>query len=485
MLNHPSTDLSLDWRRTKIIATLGPATSQSTQITQFIQQGVNIFRLNMSHGIHEEHKKTFLRIREIATSLDKTIAILIDLCGPKIRTGRFKDGGIFLHDQSLVEIHCDLTVGHDNIITSQYPLLYKDVNVGERILLDDGNLELMVENISEKTLYCRVIHGGKLSNNKGINLPDSQLSLSSLTEKDQIDLQLALDLKADFVALSFVRDQHAIIELKARMQKQNRSIPIIAKIEKPEAVKNIDSILNHAYGIMIARGDLGIELPAEQVPLIQKELIAKARQRHRPVIVATQMLESMISHSRPTRAEVSDVANAAMLGTDAVMLSGETAIGKYPIEAVSMMDKILREVERHQWENNEFSLGEQKDKLQGQPSVREAVSHAAVSLTLELCLQGIIIPTTTGTTARVLSANRPKAPMVGISSHANICRMLCLSWGVIPIKINPEESRNWKQLTIHLSEKCALSKKGNTVLFVSGFRDTEEFNEPVLKIIKI
>ena len=431
MNNTQQNKVSLRWRRTKIIATIGPVTDSEKSIKDLIKSGVNVFRLNMSHGDHEYHRRVFKKIRGCEAKLGAHVAILMDLCGPKIRVGKFSNGSIQLKKNSRVVISCTDGIGNENLIISQYKQLYKDVKKGERILLDDGNLECRVEDIIKKNVQCKVIYGGKLKDNKGLNLPDSIVSVSSFTAKDKKDVQLAMELNSDFVALSFVRTAKDLEDLKRFMRRTNKEIPIIAKIEKPEAVKNIDEIINSAYGIMIARGDLGIELPAEQVPLIQKQIINKARYSNRPVIVATQMMESMIENARPTRAEVGDVANAAMSSADAVMLSAETAAGKYPLKAVRMMDKILREIETHQWKINSF--GDDLDHSSETPSSRKAIAHAASSLAQELKLQGIFVPTDSGHTATVLSATRPSSPLLGVSDNIGTCQKLALHWGVIPI----------------------------------------------------
>ncbi|MDH5611224.1 MAG: pyruvate kinase [Gammaproteobacteria bacterium] len=485
MTNKQSKNISLHWRRTKIIATLGPASTSTKMLEKLIKAGVNVFRLNMSHGSHDEHRAAFQLVRDTANRLNEHIAILMDLCGPKIRTGRFKTGEITLKKNSTVSISCSATMGEAGLITSQYTNLYKDVKKGERILLDDGNLELRVEKVSGQNISCKVIHGGILKDNKGINLPDSKVSVSSFTAKDKKDVKLAMELGADFVALSFVRNKKDIHVLDTYMQKNGNQIPIIAKIEKPEAITNIDDILSVSYGIMVARGDLGIELPAEQVPLIQKDLIHKARHLNRPVIVATQMLESMIEHSRPTRAEVGDVANAALLGTDAVMLSGETAVGKYPIDAVKTMNCVLREIEAHQWQNNNFGGRDNNQNKGAKLSIRKAVSYAVTSLAHDLQLQGIVVPTMTGTTAQILAASRPTSPLLGVSPYVHICRKLALHWGVIPINANEDDTHDWKQLSISIARQCKLTKTGNTVLLVSGFSDNPDLNEPVMKILNV
>ena len=485
MSKQTSRHVTLHWRRTKILATLGPATTTAAMVEKLIKAGVNVFRINMSHGDHKEHRKTFRLIRKVSSRMCEHTAILMDLCGPKIRAGQFVDGAITLKTNSTVTISCSKKIGDEGLIISQYPLLYKDVVKGERILLDDGNLELRVEEINGKEIKCKVRFGGILKNNKGINLPDTHVSVSSFTAKDKADTALAIELGADFLALSFVRDSKDIRKLSNFLKRNAADIPVIAKIEKPEAVQNIDSIIGSAYGIMIARGDLGIELPAEQVPMLQKDLISKARQHNKPVIVATQMLESMITSSRPTRAEVGDVANAALQGADAVMLSAETSIGRYPVRAVRIMDRILREIEARQWEHNEFDLNRSPDAIDTTYLTREAISHAVTSLSQDLKLQGIVIPTRTGTTAIILAANRPSAPLIGVSPNIEVCRKLTLHWGVVPIQEKEKETHDWKKLSISISKRCVLTKTGNTILLVSGFSEDPELSEPVMKIIRV
>lgn len=483
MQNINDKKISLRWRRTKIIATVGPATDSQIRIKELIKSGVNVFRLNMSHGDHEYHRKIFNRIRATANQSDAYIAVLMDLCGPKIRVGKFKNGGIELKKNARVTISCSNGIGHDGLIISQYKQLYKDVKKGERILLDDGNLECKVEKVDGKKVECKVIYGGELKNNKGMNLPDSTVSTPSFTAKDKKDVQLAMELNSDFVALSFVRSAKDIQSLKNYMRRIGKEVPVIAKIEKPEAVVNIQEIIDCSYGIMIARGDLGIELPAEEVPLIQKDIILKARSCNSPVIVATQMMESMILNARPTRAEVGDVANAAMTSADAVMLSAETAVGKFPVKTVRMMDRILREIEKSQWSKNSF--GDELEETKEVTSSRKAIAHAASTLAHELKLQAILVPTTSGYTAAVLSASRPSSPLLGISVNPATCQKLALHWGIIPYLMIEEKARDWHLLSKEICKRYKLTQTGNRVLLVSGFNDNELLNEPVLKIIKV
>ena len=475
----------LHWRRTKIIATLGPASKSENIIAQLIDAGANIFRLNMSHGTHDEHRDLATKIRKIAKRKKAHIGILMDLCGPKIRVGVFEEGYIEIKAGQDVVVSCSKSVGKSGLIPSQYKTLYKDVKKSDRILLDDGKLELKVLSVKGKEVLCKVVYGGTLSNKKGLNLPDSKISTSSFTAKDKKDTGLAIELEADFLALSFVRDEKCIKTLKRFIASKGHEIPVIAKIEKPEAVECIEKILQEADSIMVARGDLGIEMPAQQVPLIQKDLINKARFHGKPVIVATQMLESMITSSKPTRAEVGDVANAALASADAIMLSAETASGEYPVLAVEMMDKICREIEGHQWKHGKFGEDDFDECDDLVELDRKAVSGAVKSLAQELQLQGILIPTRSGTTAKILSADRPVSPLIGISSSEIICRRLSLSWGVVPIHIEEKYTHDWQALCDKVVTMCQLTKTGNRILLVSGFSDKSELNEPVLKLMHV
>jgi len=328
-----------------------------------------------------------------------------------------------------------------------------------------------------------VVDGGWLSNHKGMNLPDSHLSTPALTAKDRSDVAFGVEMGVDFIALSFVRCAADIRQLKRHLHKLGATIPVVSKIERPEGVTDIDAILQVSDGIMVARGDLGIELPAEKVPLIQRTLIEKARQAGIPVIVATQMLESMMSHPRPTRAEVTDVAGAALLSADAAMLSGETAAGHYPLEAVRTMDRVLREVEQHQWHDGCFA----RDPIANRGSkihfIRESMAHAAVELARDLGLEAIVVPTRTGTTARILAAHRPLAPTVGVCSSDKVCRRMTLHWGIVPFLIAEAETTDWRGICGLIATECDLGRPGSDVLLVSGFNDDPARNEPVLKLL--
>ncbi|MDQ7017327.1 MAG: pyruvate kinase [Gammaproteobacteria bacterium] len=475
----------LSWRRTKIIATLGPASNSEQSMAELLASGVNVVRLNMSHGDHDQHRVLFKRVRAVAERLAHPVAILMDLCGPKIRVGEFVAGGIELREGETVQVTTRKVFGTHALIPISYAQLHEEVSCGERILLDDGKLELQVLSVVAQEIRCRVIYGGELKDHKGVNLPDSELRVPSFTHKDRLDAALAAELGADYLALSFVRDCSDVLHLKNHLMHLHADIPVIAKIEKPEAVENIVSILQHSDGIMIARGDLGIELPAEQIPFIQQRLIYQARRYYKPVIVATQMLESMINSARATRAEVGDVASAAMSSADAVMLSGETAMGAYPLQAVQTMDRVLRETERHQWQSGQFGPRLNNVSDEQHFPLRTAVAHAVVSLAEDLKLQSLVVPTRNGTTARVLAAERPTAPLIGVCSSAVQQRRLSLLWGVVPMLASEEQREDWLQLRELISHTYLLEGDGNTVLLVTGFSDDPQLNQPVMKVVHL
>ena len=474
---------ALRWRRTKIIATLGPVSNSQDMIEKLIGAGVNLVRINMSHGDQDSQRKTIDRVRLAARKTRRHIGILMDLCGPKIRVGRFEHDSIMLEAGSTVVVTTRNVTGTDGLVPSQYRSLHKDVRKGEHILLDDGKLCLRVLGVDERDVRCRVIDGGRLSNHKGMNLPDSRLSTPALTAKDRSDVAFGVDMGVDFIALSFVRSAADIRQLKRNLRKLGAAIPVVSKIERPEGVTDIDAILQVSDGIMVARGDLGIELPAEKVPLIQRMLIEKARQSGVPVIVATQMLESMMNDPRPTRAEVTDVAGAALLSADAAMLSGETAAGQYPLEAVRTMDRVLREVEQHQWQEGCFARDPIAERGSKMHFIRESMAHAAVELARDLGLEAIVVPTRTGTTARILAAHRPLAPTVGVCSSDEVCRRMTLHWGIVPFLIAEKETTDWRGICNLIAAECDLGRPGSEVLLVSGFNDDPARNEPVLKLL--
>lgn len=467
-------------RKTRIIATLGPATEDMEVITRLLQSGANIIRLNMSHGSHESHQRSFERVKKAAAKLKLHVAIFCDLCGPKIRVGILHGGEMQLKARSVVRMTTRNIIGQDNVIPCQYPALHKDVKTGDRILLDDGKMELKVLSVEGRDIECRVTYGGQLHDRKGINLPDTKVSSPALTGNDKKDVEFAQQLGADFVALSFVRNAQDIIRLKRHMKRHGKVLPVIAKIEKPEALDNFDEILQQSYAIMVARGDLGIEIDAAQVPMVQKDLINRSRIACKPVIVATHMMESMITNARPTRAEVGDVSNAALNGADAVMLSGETSVGRYPVQAVKQMDHILVTLEKWKRKNPQAEL---PIDMKETDSPRRALTHAAVGIAHDMDLLGLFVPTTSGTTASVVAAFRPAVPIIGICLDDVTARLLMLHWGVMPLVLPQQQAQDWQTMSRVIARKFRFRLKGRSVAVISGFGKSPENYHPVLKLL--
>ena len=466
----------LFFRRTKIVATIGPASSSPDKLRMLISKGLNVARINFSHGKAEDHLKTIRLIRKISGQLKKTVAILGDLCGPKIRVGEFRNGSITLKEGSMVTITTEAVLGTQNLIPSLYKNLVREVVPGHSILLDDGNLELKVVKKFKDRVEARVVHGGVLKDKKGMNLPNTELHIAALTEKDKNDVLYCIKGEVDYIALSFVRKPVDIIDLKNWLKQHKSDIPVIAKIEMPEALTNIHGILDLADGIMVARGDLGVELPAKKVPIIQNKLIQIANAMNKPVIVATQMLESMIDHSRPTRAEVTDVAGACLAGADAVMLSAETAVGNFPVEALETMDSILRETEAYQF----FSQGGKFNKPapaahESKNGVLDAIGDAAAQLSRDLMVHCILVLTTSGYSARMVSSDRPAAPIMALTRFPTVAGRMHLLWGVFPQIVKKEMStRDCMRFGESVLKSMKLAKKGDFVIMVSGLRDIGE-----------
>jgi len=488
-MNHLKLDLervALRYRRTRIIATIGPSTASEEVLGTLVDRGVNVFRLNFSHGDHEGHRKLYETIRKVVSGRGKHRAIFADLCGPKIRVGRFDGGSIELTNDELVTVTVRKVRGEPGLIPSEYAALADDAEVGDRILLDDGNLELRVEAIEGTELTCRVIHGGKLKDRKGMNLPGVNISAPSLTDKDRRDAVFAASLGVEYLALSFVRRGSDVQDLKDLLVEHGYDIPVIAKIEKPEAIDNIGEILTVADGIMVARGDLGVEMPPEEVPIIQRELVRLAVRVNRPVIVATQMLESMCDNPRPTRAEVSDVAGAAFAGADAVMLSGETASGDYPVEAVETMDRTLRQVEGYQWRHGQFGalVGAHTQTYDGLTGRRreEALSRATALLSRDLSVHGVMVPTRSGRTARMASAQRPGAPVVALTRDPSVCRRLALFWGVTTRLVTDNEMISPPVLAKRLARDLRIAGPGDHILLMWNPTHAHDSREEALTV---
>src|SRR5271166_3527647 len=417
-------------RRAKIVCTIGPASDSEAMMRELMLRGMNVARLNFSHGSHEDHARVISRLRKVARELGRTIGILQDLQGPKIRTGRLKDRlPITLRTGQKVTITSRDVMGTAELISTTYQELARDVKPGEQILLSDGRIELEVREISGADVICDVLNGGTLGEHQGINLPGTNISIPSLTPKDEEDLDFGLKHAVDLVAISFVRTADDVVRARRAIVARGGVTPLIAKLEKPQAIDNLDSILEVANGVMVARGDLGVEVAPEKVPLIQKLVIRRALDFRKPVITATQMLESMTENPRPTRAEASDVANAIFDGTDAVMLSGETAVGKYPREAVEMMARIVAEAEAHT-----FHPLRPEHRQTRQLFIAETICESMAHAAQDLNIRAIAVFTETATTARMLSKYRPAAGIYAFTHVETVCNRMNLLWGVTPLR---------------------------------------------------
>jgi pyruvate kinase len=426
-------------KRTKIVATVGPACDSYEQLLALVKAGVNVFRLNFSHGTHEDKARIIEYIRKMNKVEPYNISILADLQGPKLRVGEIENGALQIDEGDELTFTNEKLVGTKEKIFVSYPNLHADVKPNEKILIDDGKMEVVVTEIkANQDVKVKVLLGGTLYPKKGVNLPDTNISLPSLTEKDLADLAFIIEQKVDWVALSFVRKTEDIVDLKRRLREAGSKSKVIAKIEMPEALKNLRDIIVESDGIMIARGDLGVELPVEEVPLIQKDIIRKCIHRAKPVIVATQMMESMIDRTKPNRSEITDVANAVLEGTDAVMLSGETATGKYPVLVVETMSKIIREIETkaYQYDREEMLAPQAKS-----PSfLSDAICYNAAKIASDVNAEALIGMTQSGYTGFMLSSYRPKAPLYVFTKERSLVNQLSLSWGVRAFYYDEENS---------------------------------------------
>lgn len=452
------------WRRTKIVATVGPATSSEDRIRSLVEAGVDVMRFNFSHGTRDEHLRLMELVRRCSAELGRPVAILQDLQGPKIRVGGLRDHRpVLLEEGSEVVIGAEAEGGTAQRLSTTYPELAREVREGDRILLSDGELELAVTGVGPQEVRARVVRGGLLGEHKGINLPGVRLRAPVLTDKDVEDLRFGLEAGVDFVALSFVRSAEDVARARQLMEDAGRTVPIIAKLEKAEAVEHLEEILEASDGVMVARGDLGVELAPERVPTLQKHVIRRANELGIPVITATQMLESMVDHPRPTRAEASDVANAILDGTDAVMLSAETAVGRYPVEAVRMMDRIAVEVEA-----TSPQLYQPPRHHERRLGIAEAVAAAACRLSHDLRAKAIVVITRSGRTAQLVSKNRPAEPIVALTEEESVARGLSLWWGVHPVVTEFREDTD--AMLVHAEDELlrrGLAEPGD-VLVVTG-----------------
>jgi pyruvate kinase len=466
-----------DFRHTKIVATVGPASSSAEMLESLIAAGVDVFRLNFSHGTHEGHAKVFRLIRDAEQRCSRHVAVLQDLSGPKIRTGRLAGGvPLTLEPDDELRLAEGDAPGEPGRVFTQYGELIRSAREGDRLLLDDGRIELRVTGTSAGELTTRVIHGGSLGEHKGINAPGVALPSSALTDKDKDDLRFGLDLGVDFVALSFVQTADDVLCAREEMKTHGRSVPVIAKIERPAAVTNLDAVLEAAQGVMVARGDLGLELPLEQVPRVQKQIIACARRLGRPVIVATQVLESMRVEPRPTRAEVSDAANAVDEGVDAIMLAGETAVGKFPVRTVETLNAVIVDAESVAPVERVIPSIDPTGLRHGR-----ALGEAAVTLATAGQAAAIVAVTREGKTARLLSALRPAAPIFAATATRDVASSLALFWGVVPL-VTPE--RDVELLESLICER-RLIPADSVVVFINVSPDLSRVDANFLNVQKV
>lgn len=457
--------LRTPFRRTKIVATIGPATSTPEVLRELILAGATTLRLNFSHNTHDAHQRSIRLIRQMAFELNQPVGILQDLQGPKIRLGRFEHDAIELKDGDPFILTSQAVVGTQTISSITYEPLAREVTAGATILLDDGRVEMRVEKVDPAAgeLYCRTVVGGKLSNNKGVNFPNVYLSVKALTDRDRKDLLFGLDQGVDWVALSFVRNPQDILEIKELISAAGKNVPVIAKIEKHEAIEQMDEILPLCDGVMVARGDLGVELPAEDVPILQKRLIRLANRLGIPIITATQMLDSMVNNPRPTRAEISDVANAILDGTDAVMLSNETAVGEYPVKAVATMAQIAMRIEREPISKNVSDVSDTGK------SIPNAISQAVGQIAAQLDAAAIMTLTKSGATARNVSKFRPQTPIFAITPHVDVARQLQLVWGVKSLLVLdlPSAGKTF-HAALNVAQEKGLLWEGDLVVMTAG-----------------
>ena len=451
-------------RRTKIVCTLGPTSEEKGVIVRLVRAGMNVARLNMSHSTHQMHEKSIALIREIANELNTPIGILADLQGPKIRVGTLKEKVILESGQQFILTTRDVP-GNAIAVSVSLKELPESVHKGQVILLDDGLLELVVDEVQNTDIYTTVVRGGELKDHKGINLPNASVKTSSITQKDISDLEFAIKHDVDMVALSFVRSAQDVVQLRSIMEEFGGSIPIISKIEKHEAVTNIDDIIAESYGIMVARGDLGIEIPIEQVPIVQKMIIEKCNQQAKPVITATQMLDSMIRNPIPTRAEATDVANAVFDGTDALMLSGETAFGQYPVEAAATMAKIAQYAE----DSIMYKAIMEERKIYTRSIITDAIAFSASESAKTLGADCIITATQSGYTARKISKYKPRIPVLAVTTNKKVMNQLALSYGVVPVEIKHcEDINTLVDEALNICKQKELIHNGDLLIITAG-----------------
>ncbi|NPA68270.1 MAG: pyruvate kinase [Chlorobi bacterium] len=475
--------MTFDESKTKIIATLGPASSDKETLKKMFLAGLDVCRINFSHSSHSEAAELIKTVRTLNEETGADVAILADLQGPKLRVGEMKGGKVFLERGRIIEFVNEKIIGDEHRVYMSYDEFPQDVEVGDSILIDDGKIKLeVVETDKKSSVKAKVIHSGFLGSKKGVNLPNTEISLPSLTEKDIADAEFALSQEVDWIALSFVRQVSDVIELKQMIKRKRKNTYVISKIEKPQAVKNLDAIIAETDAVMVARGDLGVEMPFDTVPLLQKEIVEKCIDASTPVIIATQMMESMITNFRPTRAEANDVANAVIDGVDTVMLSGETSVGKYPVETIVNMHKIIQNTEKHRYKYNRGL----PPKPESPRFLRDNVCYSASIMAERVGAKAIITFTEKGSTASTISGYRPKADIYAFTRHKNLISALSLLWGVRAVHF--EEVDNVDQaieLSVNILKEKGLIKKGDYVIHVASTPMNITHKTNMLKVTKV
>ena len=452
-------------RKTKIICTIGPASESEEKLRELMIAGMNVARFNFSHGSHEEHKKKFDRVIKISNELGIPVATLLDTKGPEIRLKDIEGGKTELVAGQKFILTTEDILGNNEKVSITYKNLKNDISAGTTILIDDGLIEMVVDSIEETDIICTVVNGGPISNHKGVNVPGAVLSMPYISEVDRSDIMFGCDMGFDFIAASFVRCKEDILEVRKILDEHNSHMKIIAKIENMQGIENLEDILTVSDGIMVARGDMGVEIPMEEVPVVQKRMIKMAEAQGKHVVTATQMLDSMIKNPRPTRAEVADVANAIYDGTTAIMLSGESAAGLYPVEAVKTMSQIAERAEQDIDYNSRMKRREHIDSF----DVTTAISHATCTTAMDLKAAAIITVTISGFTAGMISRYKPSCPIIACSVSPRICRQLSLSWGVTPIWIARESTaEDLFDEAVRAAEEAGYIKKGDKVVITAG-----------------
>jgi pyruvate kinase len=472
-----------DSRRAKIVCTLGPATDSHEVLSAVLSAGMDVARLNFSHGSHAEHARRLRTLREAAVACGKPVAVMQDLQGPKIRTGSLEGGRrIELRDSAFITITTRPVLCNEQFISTTFERLPQEARPGNNILLSDGLIELRVESVKGTEVHCRVMNGGELGEHQGINLPGVGLRISALTSKDREDLKFGIQNRVDYIALSFVRRAEDILALKRILARAEKSIPVVAKLEKPEAIDHLDDILQATDAVMVARGDLGVEMPPEMVPAVQKRIISRASAMRVPVITATQMLESMTVHPRPTRAEASDVANAVIDGTDALMLSGETATGHYPVKAVEMMERIISVTEGTQRAAGVHNVWDRAEKMDVPEAICETVAH----MTSELNLKAVAVFTQSGSSARLISKYRPRVPVFAFSPFDNVLRRTALYWGVTPVHMRRLQSTDkMVEAAAQRLREIGVVNPGDFIAVIAGNPIAKRGSTNILKVHRV